>query len=123
MSYYRAPNGAPILFDNDDQPVRLMWHWEVCPSCEGSGTEDVWGTNGVTSDKWAEWTEGDDDFVTDYLAGHYSKPCAECEGRRVVGMPDEDDPRYDEWVAEMRAEGEWEAEARAEMRYMYGPEY
>lgn len=65
-----------------DVPMR----YEVCPECEGSGTEvdPAIDCGGLTAQDFAE----DPDFAESYFAGHYDRPCSHCRGKRVVDVPD-----------------------------------
>ena len=73
------------VYDEEGREVRgLPTKREVCPRCDGGGTQDVWD-GGMTGDEMAE--QGPE-FFEDYRAGVYSKPCEECNGRNVVDVFD-----------------------------------
>ncbi len=60
----------------------------VCPVCDGEGTHvnpSIDG-NGITAD---EMQELGDDFREDYMRGVYDVRCEQCNGERVVLVPDE----------------------------------
>lgn len=69
----------------------------VCPACQGHGTQDVFA-GGMTA---SEMREHGEDFMDDYAAGVYSKPCEMCHGRNVCTQDDVDE-------AERRAEDAYE---------------
>lgn len=81
MPYFKitALNKAKDLFED----IHLPGKFEVCPACQGSGTQDCW-EGGMTGDEMAE--QGPE-FFEDYMNGVYSKPCDECKGQRVVVVP------------------------------------
>jgi hypothetical protein len=104
-----------IVLDEDDNELHLATRNEVCSRCGGDGTHDAW-EGGMTASEMAEQGE---EFFDDYLAGHYSVPCTECQGRRVVAVPDEDraDPvALAIWFEEQEAEREDRAIRAAELR-------
>lgn len=103
-----------IVLDEHDNELRLATRNELCPRCGGDGTHDAW-EGGMTA---SEMDEMGEEFLEDYLAGHYSVPCTVCEGRRVVAVPDEDraDPAA---LAIWQAEQEDAAERAHEMRMGY----
>lgn len=96
----------PIL-DDDEQPIRLPMHKEVCGRCRGEGTIVNPAVDGFsTSDEC--WQ--DEDFRDGYLSGRYDITCPDCDGLRVVDVVDEEtlernDPElYARWLASCR---EW----------------
>ncbi len=101
--------------DGGEEELRLPSERIVCPTCNGGGTQDIFG-NGVPS----RYFDEDPDFGEDYRSGMYDKPCEECKGRNVVDVI-----AYDRLDAETRAKVEWherqqaeyEAEVAAERRY------
>lgn len=74
----------------EDRPAdeRLVLHKVVCPRCDGEGrhTNPAIDGNGITQSDREDWA--DDDFMEDYMAGHYDVRCEECEGRNVVDAVD-----------------------------------
>ena len=73
------------IYEGTDEEMRLPARWELCGKCRGGGTQDCF-TGGMTS---SELDEAGDEFIDDYLAGHYSVPCSECGGRTTVAVVDE----------------------------------
>jgi hypothetical protein len=65
--------------DEVEETISVPAKWEICPACEGCGTDRGAGVEcdggGFTS---SEWAEQDEDFKRDYLSGAYDKPCSEC---------------------------------------------
>jgi DnaJ-class molecular chaperone len=57
-------------------------HFEVCGTCEGSGTALVGPFRGMafTSSEMADMGE---DFEEDYFGGRFDGPCPQCQGLRV----------------------------------------
>jgi len=81
----------PLCGEGEDQTcercggagrVKLPWHYEVCPRCEGRGTQCKLGA--MTGDEYRDMLDGDPDFPEDYKSGLYDEPCRECHGQRVV---------------------------------------
>jgi RecJ-like exonuclease len=76
----------PIVFCGDDETeIRIPSRFEVCDRCRGEGTHDCFEGGMTTS----EMHEQGGEFIEDYFAGHYSVPCTECKGKRVVAVIDE----------------------------------
>lgn len=78
------------VIDDTGIEVVIPSRFEVCPTCEGNGTLDHPAfCNGITSEEWnsEDW---DEDSRAQYLGGAYDVPCHECNGDRVVLMPDYD---------------------------------
>lgn len=57
-----------------------MSKYEVCPHCRGEGKSSSY-LGSFTQD---EMDEMGDEFLEEYMAGRYDRPCPECDGRRVV---------------------------------------
>lgn len=72
----------------DVVPVDLPARYEVCPNCEGRGTQCKLGA--MTGSEWAEACHDDPDFSDNYRSGMYDDVCHECSGLRVVLEVDED---------------------------------
>ena len=71
---------------NENGDLVLPGKAEVCWRCSGTGSHDCW-EGGMTG---SEMDEQGPEFMEDYRAGHYSRPCTECNGERVVCVVDED---------------------------------
>jgi len=76
-----------MCIEGKDVEVSLPTKFEVCGTCEGTGTQvnpaiDGNGLNEELAD--------DPDFMEDYMGGFYDTSCCECEGIRVVSVIDED---------------------------------
>lgn len=65
--------------------VDLPCEYEVCPKCEGRGTQCKLGA--MTGDEYREACYDDPDFPENYRGGMYDEPCSECRGLRVVLVP------------------------------------
>lgn len=102
---------------DDFVDVHLPGEYIVCQGrCRGSGRQDVWD-GGMTA---SEMYEQGEDFIDDYMAGHYSKPCEDCGGDRVQLVPDEEACDPDALAAyHKHCQDEWEANAadRSEAAY------
>ena len=78
-----------ILVGDDDEEVEIPSRFEVCDRCAGRGTHvnpNIDG-HGITADEWwgPDW---DDESREMYLSGGYDVTCQECDGARVVLVPD-----------------------------------
>lgn len=73
--------------EGTDVEVEIPAKFEVCPRCEGKGTHvnPAIDGNGLSREDF----EADPDFEEAYLAGRYDVRCEECQGERVVLVPDE----------------------------------
>lgn len=120
--YEEYPDKMEIGFqDSEDNYFRLKAKYEVCPTCRGKGTHvnrNIDG-NGITQE---EMYELGDDFFEDYMAGVYDVICEECNGKRVVLVPDEDKDNNREEILDIfyrEAEAVYDsyADERAEQRY------
>lgn len=67
--------------------IEIPARFEVCDLCRGRGSHvnPSIDASGLTCDDFDQ----DPDFEEDYRSGRYDVPCNECEGRRVVPVPDE----------------------------------
>jgi len=90
--------------------------FEVCPTCEGRGTHvnPAIDSHGISSDEFYE----DFEFCDAYMKGVYDVPCYECQGKRVVLVPDisENDPRMQEIIRRERDHYNYISEVEAERR-------
>ena len=60
---------------------------EVCPRCSGTGKHDHPAfSNGITGEEFngPDW---DDESRESYIRGDYDVACSECQGERVVTVP------------------------------------
>lgn len=108
-----------------EMPAVVPAKYEVCESCEGSGTTTAHiepEGGGFTSSEWHEMEAGDPDFAEDYFSGKYDRPCEECKGARVVLTPieEEADPAVMAALWEqVKAETAYQAEVAHQRRYGY----
>lgn len=72
--------------DGAESEMFVACKWEVCPGCEGSGTE-LYGSLKGYAFSAEEWNNEDPDFREDYMSGNYDVPCSECRGRTTVKRP------------------------------------
>lgn len=104
----------PIVLYEGAKPIPTRW--EVCWRCHGEGKHDAW-EEGMTA---SEMAEQGDEFIEDYCAGHYSVPCSQCHGERVLAVPDEDQASpeaLEEFYAWKREEAADRQVRRMEMGY------
>lgn len=95
--------------DEDGNEVVIPSKYEVCGRCKGHGTHDHPAfSNGFTSSEWAEM---DQDSRDNYMSGAYDVMCTECDGQRVVLVPD-----FDNMTDELREIVEAEERAEREIR-------
>lgn len=98
-----------------EHEASLAGKYEVCDRCQGKGSHDCWN-GGMTRD---EMDEQGPDFFEEYMRGDYDRVCVECEGRRVMLVPDEDRcdkevlAKYEGMLADRAA---YAAEIAAELR-------
>ena len=85
---------AEIRFEvenNEGELVELVLPatFEVCPRCRGKGTHvnPAVDGNGLSQE---DFDEAGPEFRDDYMAGVYDVACHECNGKRVVAVPDLD---------------------------------
>lgn len=95
--------------DDEDDPSnyeykRLPAKYTVCGTCQGRGkTSNYLGAfTAETMD------EAGSEFMEDYFAGNFDRPCEECNGLRVVLVPDHDHPEFDEKIFQEWQEIEYE---------------
>ena len=106
-------------YDGDTE-VSIPAKYEVCPRCRGRGKHvnpNIDG-HGISPEEFAE----DPEFHEDYLKGVYDVLCEECEGLRVVLVPDEehaDEQLLKEYYEQQRAEADYRAERRREREMGY----
>ncbi len=86
----------------------LPHRFEVCPCCEGKGSRvnPAVDGHGISPEEFAE----DPDFEEAYFSGRYDITCDECQGLRVVMVPDEqraDPVILEAYFEHRRAEAEY----------------
>lgn len=101
--------------DGDPQEMSIPAVYEVCGYCRGSGTSSAYLGAFTSDDEWMQ----DDDFRDNYFSGAYDQTCPQCQGLRVVLVPDDDTAPKDALKAyydELNAEAQYAAEVAAERR-------
>jgi hypothetical protein len=90
----------------------IPFRWEVCRTCDGKGkyVNPNIDRQGISPEEFAE----DPEFFEDYRSGMYDIPCALCEGRRVVPVPDENGVA-EEVLAKVREHINWLAQEAREI--------
>ena len=79
-------------YDEEDEfieeEVEIPFIYEVCETCDGKGTHvnPSIDSHGITFDEWNDWDEDDREG---YFSGRYDVTCYECNGLRVVPVPNE----------------------------------
>lgn len=110
--------------DDNETELELPAKNEVCSRCEGYGTHDHpdIGGNGITASEWGEWDQ--DDRET-YLNGGYDVTCEECNGAKVVQVPDEEACDAEQlkalqrWNDQQEADAAYDAQCAHERRMGY----
>lgn len=76
------------------ETVKVPCKWEVCPGCEGCGTDRGRSVEcdggGFTASEWNEACADDDEFAENYFSGRYDRQCECCKGLRVIQVIDRD---------------------------------
>lgn len=105
-------------YDADGNEVSIPARFEVCDHCRGRGHHDHPAfSNGITQSDREDWA--DDDFMEEYMRGTYDVRCEECNGNRVVLVPDEflaTPEQIKVWEDNEREEWEYRAMVEAERR-------
>lgn len=88
----------PITFTTYDENDEEVTHTvasrkEVCGTCRGEGKSSAY--LGAFS---GEDMANDPDFFEDYMDGAYDRVCPECNGNRVVDVPDESRTPPEVWA-------------------------
>jgi hypothetical protein len=76
--------------DEVEEEIEIPCVFSVCGTCEGRGSHvnPSIDSNGITEEEFArDW---DQDEIEGYFSGVYDVQCYECEGQRVVPVPDDD---------------------------------
>lgn len=106
-----------------EEDLQVPSRFEVCPECEGCGTDRGRSVEcdggGFTASEWNEACAEDDEFAENYFSGRYDRTCEYCRGKRVIEMIDREraDPKVlEQYDAQMEAEADFRAEQAAERR-------
>lgn len=105
-----------VMLCTDDGDVALPGVNAICPRCDGEGHIVNPSIDGFTMDEiYEDFGPDADDFIDDYLGGHYDVTCDECGGRGIVVEVDETrcDPAL---LAEFRQQEREVAESYAMQR-------
>lgn len=107
---------------NETTMTGLLWgegppikcHWEMCDLCEGKGTHvsPSVDSHGISAEEFYD----DPDFAESYFSGVYDVPCAECGGRRVMWVPNTNDPNIKEYEEAVQSHYDYLGEMEAERR-------
>jgi RecJ-like exonuclease len=109
---------------SDETEYDLPAKFEICPSCDGCGTDRGRSVEcdggGFTA---SEWAEQDEEFKEQYLSGFYDRQCETCKGHtgRILVVDEERcDPKILKLFHEhCQSEREFAAERAAELKYGY----
>lgn len=101
-------NPTITVYLNGGEEQEMPARYKLCPTCEGRGMQALHGI-AITAEEWnsPDW---DDESREQYLNGGYDTPCTECNGRRVVAVPDrtratpEQLAAYNDWLEFKREE-------------------
>ncbi len=111
-------NAEKLTVFIDDIEVEIPTKFEMCQRCQGSGTHvnPAVDGNGLSQE---DFDEAGPEFRDDYMAGVYDVPCYECQGKRVVMIPDRDKLTKEEraaWYQQVKELADMAAEEEAERR-------
>jgi RecJ-like exonuclease len=101
--------------------VLIPGKYEVCPHCDGKGTQVNPSVDGQGLSQ--EDFDQDPDFKEDYFNGVYDIPCLECHGQKVVPVPDLGRCTYAQkrmlvWTRQWtESEAQYRREVEAERRF------
>ena len=70
--------------DGSEDEISLPIKWEICGVCEGSGMSSAY----LGAYTWDEMNEAGEEFIEDYFAGNYDRPCNKCSGSGKVEIAD-----------------------------------
>lgn len=73
----------PILYTNEGEVV-LPTKWKICSYCSGAGKSSA-HLGAFTSD---DMRDMDEDFMDDYMGGHYDHSCENCAGTGKIEVAD-----------------------------------
>lgn len=110
---YETDDGAEI-------EAAIPAKYEVCPLCQGRGkhVNPNIDSHGITPEEFAE----DPDFKEDYFKGVYDVVCEECDGLRVVLVPNDktaDQELLKLYYDKLRAEAYYQYERAQERKMGY----
>lgn len=107
---------VPFIYSEDDgEPISLPYKWEICSHCSGEGRSSAY----LGAFTWDELREQGDEFIEDYFAGGYDRPCDCCGGSGKITVADYDKMTEDEikkYEQQLRDDYEYESMRRAERR-------
>lgn len=98
--------------DGDEIEIAIPSKWVICEDCRGHGKSSAY-LGAFTHDDMQE--EGPE-FVEDYIAGNYDRPCDTCGGSGKELVPDLEQCTSDEQRAALAYKAEQDAD-RAQERY------
>lgn len=124
MAHSHDRNTIPFRYETEDGTeieTFIPCRYEVCDRCRGSGTivNPAIDGHGISQEEFDE----DPDFEEGYFSGRYDIVCPDCQGKRVVSVPDESraDPAVlKAYHDDKRAEADYERECEAERRFCGG---
>jgi len=106
------------VYGDEGEDIIVPACYEVCNRCNGTGkhTNPSIDGHGITRE---EMDELGPEFEEDYFSGAYDVPCHECNGRRVVLVPDEQratEEQMEAFYSTVRALNETDKIQEMEMR-------
>lgn len=106
-----------LMLDSEtaEVEVKIPAVWVICDACSGRGTSSSY-LGAFTRDDLDE--EGPE-FVEEYMAGNYDRPCGECHGSGKLLEPDRERIEAGDSDEQKAALEQMDRDARddAEMRY------
>jgi hypothetical protein len=102
------------VLGGEDGELIIKCHYEVCDLCNGKGSHvnPSIDAHGISSEEFYE----DPDFAENYFSGVYDVACYQCGGKRVVPIPNDDDPGKEDYNNYISDHYEYMAEIEAERR-------
>jgi len=103
-----------------EEELTVQCEAEVCDVCRGKGrhVNPSIDRNGLM----AEDFDAEPGFYDDYTSGVYDVSCNECDGKRVMLVPKEDDPNYMKFCETQDIRNEIDEEAHNEQMMLGGPD-
>ena len=111
--YFHTTEAQALRDFAEHHGIQVAYKNELCGSCDGEGSRALHGL--VISGEALE----DRDFMEDYMGGEYDTRCEDCNGEKVVKVPDLDrmddatKKAWERWMRDVRRDN---AESLSEMR-------
>lgn len=103
------------LYHDDGSETQVPFRWRICGHCRGTSKSSAY----LGAYTWEEMDEAGEEFIEDYFAGNYDRPCDCCDGTGKVQEVDRKAMSTDDraaWDAQCQGEAEDRACEAAERR-------